>query len=116
MTQKLKADDYEIDYDPENHIVICKGSLELSGTDEYRPFADMLNKAVDDYPAELTLDLRELVFLNSSGINIISKFVIALRQRGQMQLNVLGSRQIPWQGKSLINLQRLLPSVKLDIV
>jgi hypothetical protein len=111
----LKSDDYEVEYTVETQTLRCKGSLELSGTEEYRPIAELFNHAVSQLPPLLTLDLRGLEFLNSSGINVISKFVIAVRQKGTVGLLVLGSRQIPWQGKSLPNLQRLMPAIKLEI-
>lgn len=63
----------------------------------------------------MTLDLRELAFLNSSGISMLSKFVLSVRKKKGVQLVVLGSNDMPWQGKSLKNLEKLLPGVKLEI-
>jgi hypothetical protein len=74
-----------------------------------------LNELADQEPATITLDLRELEFLNSSGINVISKFVLKVRQKNTSQILVRGSKTIPWQGKSLKNLQRLMPSLQLEL-
>jgi hypothetical protein len=115
MQTFLKGDDYEVEYKVETQTLRCKGSLELSGTEEYRPIAELFSYAVIQLPPQLTLDLRELEFLNSSGINVISKFVISVRQKSTVGLLVLGSKRIPWQGKSLPNLQRLMPALKLEI-
>lgn len=112
---EIKTDDYNVRYDPETSTVTCKGSFRLGGVQEYSPIAQLLNDAAAQKPAVLTLDLRELEFLNSSGINVLSKFVISVRQQGGIQLVVKGSKKIPWQGKSLVNLQRLLPSLKLEV-
>ena len=47
---------------------------------EYAPIFDLLNNACALKPAQpLTLDLRQLEFLNSSGIAMLSKFVIGVR-------------------------------------
>lgn len=112
---EIKTGDYRIWYDEAATTIFCKGSFRLGGVEEYTPIVQLLNQVVALQPATLTLDLRELEFLNSSGINILSKFVISVRQKGNIQLTVLGSKTIPWQGKSLQNLQRLMPGLKLEI-
>jgi hypothetical protein len=63
----------------------------------------------------MTLDLRNLAFVNSSGISMLSKFVLSMRKKKGVQLVVLGSNDMPWQGKSLKNLEKLLPGLKLEI-
>ncbi len=83
--------------------------------EEYAPIVDLLNEVTDSSPNMITLDLRKLEFLNSSGINIISKFAIEVRQLKNIQITIQGSKQIPWQGKSLKNLQRLMPSLHLEL-
>jgi hypothetical protein len=112
---EIKKEDYSIEYEPETATVICQGSLRLSGMDEYAPIVQLLNDAIDEQPPQLALNLRELDFLNSSGINVLSKFVIKVRQNGKINLVVRGSKNIPWQGKSLKNLQRLMPSLQLEL-
>lgn len=111
---EIKTDDYSICYDEATATVSCTGSLRLSGMEEYAPILDLLNNAAEQQTEQLSLDLRNLEFLNSSGINVLSKFVISVRQRKTPQINVTGSTKIPWQGKSLKNLQRLLPTLALD--
>ena len=56
-----------------------------------------------------------VVTLNSSGINTLSKFILHVRNHKVTQVVVQGSARFPWQEKSLINLQRLLPTLKLEI-
>ncbi len=112
---EIKARDYNISYDSVTETVSCQGSLRLNGMDEYAPIVQLLNDVADQDPPTLTLDLRNLEFLNSSGINVISKFVIKVRQKGNIQMIVQGSKTIPWQGKSLKNLQRLMPKLKLEL-
>ena len=55
-----------------------------------------------------------LEFLNSSGISILSKFVISVRKKKNISITVKGSNSIPCQGKYLKNLQRLMPNLKLE--
>ncbi|HEY9649676.1 MAG TPA: hypothetical protein V6C95_03365 [Coleofasciculaceae cyanobacterium] len=112
---EIKTEDYSICYDPITAIVICQGSLRLNGIDEYEPIVKLLNDLADREPATITLNLRKLEFLNSSGINVLSKFVIKVRQKQTIEMVVQGSKTIPWQGKSLKNLQRLMPSLQLEL-
>lgn len=113
---QIKTDDYTIAYNPTDKTVAFKGALRLSSFDDYTPILTLLNEAVVLSPVSLTLDLRNLEFLNSSGINVLSKFVIKVQREHQKSLVVQGSQQIPWQGKSLRNLQRLMPGLQLEIV
>ncbi len=112
---EINTKDYSILYDSVTETVTCCGSFRLSQMEEYAPIVQLLNDVADGEPKIITLDLRKLDFLNSSGINIISKFVIKVRQQKNIQIAVKGSKQIPWQGKSLKNLQRLMPSLSLEL-
>src|SRR5438128_5109206 len=55
----------------------------------------VLTAAADAHPATLTLDLRTLQFLNSSGINTLAKFVLHARQSTATQVVLKGSHQFP---------------------
>ena len=113
MTEIIQAD-YQVRYDPVAAAVTCQGSFRLQG-DEYKPVLDVLLAAADAKPPLLTLDVCALQFLNSSGINTLSKFVLHVRKLGASQVLIRGSSRFPWQEKSLINMQRLLPALKLEI-
>ncbi|NES74157.1 MAG: hypothetical protein F6K24_57720 [Okeania sp. SIO2D1] len=110
----IKTEEYSIWYDIPTATVNCQGAMRLTGMQEYAPVLDLLNKVIEQKPPSLTLNLRELQFLNSSGINVLSKFVIKVRQSKEIAMVVKGSESIPWQGKSLKNLQRLMPSLTLE--
>lgn len=112
---EIKTDDYHIAYDKEQATVTCKGSLLLSGSDEYAPILELLIQAATQQNEQLTLDLRPLEFLNSSGINTLTKFVINVRNRQNLQLIGLGYEEIPWQVRLLRNLQRLMPDLQLNL-
>jgi hypothetical protein len=112
--KEITQDEYQVKYDPATATVVCAGSFRLRG-EEYEPIMEMLNEAIDARPTLLMLDVRGLQFLNSSGINTLSKFVMRMRQQKGSQLLIKGSEQYPWQKKSLSNLQRLLPSLQLEI-
>ncbi|NEO84647.1 MAG: hypothetical protein F6J87_10395 [Spirulina sp. SIO3F2] len=113
--QEIKGDNYSVQYNQETVTIQFQGKLALSGVKDYGPIHDLLYAVVADAPAQMTLDLRQLSFLNSSGISMLSKFVLALRKKEGVQLVVVGSNEMPWQGKSLRNLKKFLPNLKLEI-
>jgi len=112
---EIKADDYSVKYDPSTEIVSFQGSLRLSGTEEYAPITELLNEVADKSPENINLNLQKLEFLNSSGINMLSKFVIKVRKRENISITIQGSKSIPWQGKSLKNFQKLMPTLQLQL-
>lgn len=112
--EQLTGDSYTVRYDASQSRVAIAGVLRLNGMAEYAPVAEMLRTALDENQV-LTLDLRSLDFLNSSGIAMLSKFVIEVRDRKTGPMTVLGSKSVAWQGKSLVNLKRLNPNLSLEL-
>jgi hypothetical protein len=112
---KIQTERYVIQYDPLTVTIVCQGSLRLYGGQEYASIMELLNIVADQKPEAITLDLRELQFLNSSGINVFCRFVIRVRNHKASQLVVQGTHQISWQTKSLINFQRLMPDLRVDL-
>lgn len=110
--KSLEGEGYQAVFDPDARRVRLQGSLRLSGLSEYAPISELLEAALEEAQA-LELDLTELEFLNSSGIATLSKFVISARNRKTCALTVRGSNSVPWQGKSLNNLKRLMPALDL---
>jgi anti-anti-sigma factor len=112
---EITGENYSISYDQASQYIIFNGSLRLDGNAEYALISDLLNQVAQQEPQKIVLDLAKLSFLNSSGISVISRFVINVRKRQNIQMTVIGSQKNPWQGKSLKNLQRLMPSLQLDL-
>ncbi|NET09510.1 MAG: hypothetical protein F6K16_33360 [Symploca sp. SIO2B6] len=112
MTE-IKGDDFTISYQSETTTLSFEGSLRLGGGQSYQPVVELLDKVQDQQPKVITLDLKKLEFLNSSGISMLSKFVINVRKKNASQIQVKGSTSIPWQSKSLKNLKRLMPKLEL---
>ena len=116
---EIKGEEYEVVYEQAVSTVTFTGELALMGMGEYPPIAALLDQSLEETagqdPRQLTLDLRELKFLNSSGINVISKFVIKVRRAGNVAITIKGSDSIPWQSKSLVNLKRLMPGMVVEL-
>lgn len=112
---EIKKEEYCVNYDNTKATVFFQGVLRLQGTEGYLPIVKILDAVIEQKQPIITLNLRELKFLNSSGINLISKFVIKMRNQKDVQLVIEGTKQFPWQSKSLKNLVRLMPGLKLVI-
>lgn len=138
---EIKGTEYHIVYDPDSTTITCKGSLRLYGADGfltisafeqnrmaketlssqqpsanegYASITELLFEVAEQKPSMITLDLRQLEAMNSSGINVFSKFVIKVRGYQTIQLAVYGNTLFAWQQKVLKNFQKLLPSLRLE--
>jgi hypothetical protein len=114
MENLIQGEAYSVAYDSAAATVAMKGMMRLNGTEEYAAIAGLLSRAIGEQPA-VVLDIRELEFLNSSGIAMLSKFVIEARNRATAALTIRGAKTIAWQGKSLVNLQRLMPALTMEL-
>ncbi len=112
---EVKGDNYKIWYDNSTATINFKGVLRLNGVEEYGEIVQLLNDVILEDPSRITLNLIHLDFLNSSGITMLSKFVIEMRKK-TIHFMILGSNNLPWQGKSLKNLQRLMPNLNLTFI
>ena len=110
---RIETEDYQIWYDPKNSTFFLKGFLRLEGMKEYQPIMDLILELIDQ-SLQLTINLQDLEFLNSSGISMLSMLVVKIREKGNVQLTFQGSKKVLWQTKSLRNLQRLMPSLNLE--
>lgn len=112
---ELKTEDYRVWYDVVTQTLTCQGALRLADLEEYAPMWQLLSEVIDQKPSRLTVDLRSLKYLNSSGFNVLSRFVLKVRQETAIKMLVQASKTIAWQEKSLKNLQRVMPNLQLEI-
>ncbi len=108
----VQIDKHSVTYDPDTATISCSGFLDLRGKDGYKNIASLLDMVVSQTPVPETiiLDIRELEFLNSSGITTLGGFVIKLRNKGGIRLIVKCSEEYSWQAKSIKGLSKLMPN------
>jgi len=110
---EIKTHEYRVWADGSD--IHYEGTMRLSGTEAYQPIQALMDAVLAARPPQIILDLTELEFLNSSGINLLAKFTIEVRKQASAALIVKGSARIPWQSKSLPNLKKLFPALALEI-
>jgi hypothetical protein len=110
---EITGEDYQVVGDLEAASVTFRGALRLRGMGEYAPIIELLDQLEATEPEAITLDMQGLRFLNSSGINVLFKFVLKANERGSSQIVVHGAEGVRWQRKSLPHLQRLMPTLQL---
>ena len=117
--QKIQTSDFTVYFEESEQTVVLMGSLRLNAAPEYEPISQLmtqaLEKLVSSGKSTMVLDVRDLKFLNSSGINLLYQFVLKVRKHGGIGLKVLGSSSNAWQTKSLGNMTKFMPTLQLDI-
>jgi hypothetical protein len=111
----IRGESFEIWAEDNKNTVFFKGALRLSGMEDYAPVLEMLKERLTSPHTPIVLDLRELDFLNSSGITMLSRFVIEARDRTGIDLYFFASESVAWHARSLKNLQRLMPSLTIQL-
>jgi hypothetical protein len=112
---EFKGEDCLVTFNELKNTIEFFGTIRLRDSSDYKSIGDLLENALCTVAQELVLDFRNLQFLNSAGINTISKFIIAARCSDKVNVKVMGNEQISWQQKSLRNLQKLWPKVQIEI-
>ena len=109
----VKGDGYCVSYDETTEVVTFEGTLRLRDVEQYDPIEKLLDEARGSAPKVLTLDVRGLKFLNSAGITVLFRFAIKMKQQATSQVVVRGADGVPWQGRSLPNMEKLMPELQL---
>jgi len=110
---------HRINYNPETATVTCEGSLLLNGAPAYEPILHLLKQAAEAHAQKtLNLDIRGIKFLNSSGINMMTKFIMYLNTLDESErpdLLVTAYQHVSWQKRLCVNLGRLMPTMKMKL-
>jgi len=107
---------YQVIYDPDAATITFKGAMMLNGAKGYEPISKLLNTVAEQRKNnDLMINLQQLKFLNSSGINTLTKFVIFINdiQKLDIKLTFLGNNKIDWHVKLGKNLTRLSPNINV---
>jgi len=107
----LKAETYQLSYQPEHHLLSCQGELHLRGN--HTAIMTFLEHILAQEPKQIIFDLSQLSSLNSAGIIILAEFIIKVNDKKNIQLSVHGSKAHAWQSNVFKNFCYLMPQLKL---
>ena len=105
--------DYAVEAGTSPGTWILRGVMRLDSPEAYakafRPITASLEGA-----HELSIDLSQVVFLNSSGIRGLADVLLAARAKG-CQVKLFGSAAVPWQKKLATSLTGLFPEIVMRV-
>lgn len=111
----LQTDEFSVSFDESEATIKFEGSMRLRSARDYDQLKQLLRDAHSKDLPVLTLDFRELKYLNSSGVGTIGQFIVEARKASKMQLVLRGSSARPWQPRSLGTFKRIWSNVELTI-
>jgi hypothetical protein len=105
--------DYSVEPGPSPGSWILRGVLRLDSPEAYatalKPITDSLGAS-----REISIDLSQVVFLNSSGIRGLADVLLAAREKG-CRVSLFGSSAVPWQKKLATSLTGLFPEIVMRV-
>lgn len=116
MNAPMTPRGYRIEH-PDATTVRLAGTLRLESKEDYHRVLAILQQTLDDCgERELTIELSDLAYLNSSGVSALSIFLIQAREAGTGPIRIQGSAQHGWQRKSLHSFGRLWDRVTVELL
>ncbi len=111
---RIVTDDYQIESKEDQKIVIS-GILRLPSPSSYEePFNAIKEKL--ELSTQFIIDIRQLFFLNSAGINAFARLIIIARNKN-IPLQILASQEIPWHQKSIAgSLTKLWDKLEVKLI
>ncbi len=108
---KLNGDGYEVAY--AEGVIALSGRLALM-IEDYRALEDFFKKVIDAAPAALTLDIRNLEYLNSSGIKTICVgLLLEADEIEGLHMNILCSNRHTWQKETVPAFEGLMDRIEI---
>ena len=103
--------DFQIDTSEAGKAVLS-GVMRLESPEAYEKALAGVREGVLASASPYLLDLRKVVFLNSSGIRTLGSIVLLAAERGKA-VALAGDPNVPWQKKTFASFQALHPSLEL---
>ncbi len=116
MIEIMKDPKYTISYDIDLASLIFSGSFILNSSTEYDPILQLLKQTADNHePHKLVLDISGLKFMNSSGLNMVTKFIMYFNEvkKYKLKLYIKIHKKVNWQEKLCSNMSKLLESLEV---
>ncbi len=103
---KIEGDGYCVEH--ENEEIAIRGKLSLM-LEDYAPIETLLEWAVAEADGRLTLDIRNLEYLNSSGIKLLCvNLILEAADAPGLALTIRCSNRFTWQRETVPTFQDLM--------
>jgi len=107
----IKGENYQITY--ENNVIRLSGKLSLM-LEDYRKIEELFQEVIETQPKELTLDIRELEYLNSSGIKTICvSLILEADDIEGLCMKIVCSKKYTWQLETIPTFKDLMDEIEI---
>jgi SAM-dependent methyltransferase len=103
----ITGDRYLISYDPLDQQVNFEGSLRAVNQADLDAIRDYLSELHQKLEGTMRLNFRKLRYLNSAGLRVIIDFLKSANQARKLDIQLIGSKVVAWEEKTLTNLPAL---------
>lgn len=107
------ADDWSVDFKMDGTAVL-RGVMRLESPEAYERALAGVHERLLACRERFTIDLMEVVLMNSSGIRALGSLVLAAK-KASVALAIRGKASVPWQKKSVAALQPLYTGLQIEL-
>jgi len=108
---KLEGADYRLSY--ENGILAMGGRISLM-LEDYDRMEAFFKQVIQTGPRSLTLDIRDLAYLNSSGIKTLCvSLILEAAEAPDLRLKILCADRYSWQRETIPTFQGLMDRIEI---
>ena len=109
---EIKDKEFALTFDAGAGRLVFTGLLRRMNKD-YKEVQELLEHVARSPLARLEVDVVGLKMVNSSGLNTLSRFVLALRGKPGVGVTFHGSTEVVWHAKTLANMKHFLPAAQV---
>ena len=113
---KVVGPTYTVSYDEVTVTAIFEGVLRLQNVEEGEPITLLLNELAATAPDVINLDFVQLQLMNSTGLSILIKFMVVMREQNTSKVILRASEKHFWQQDLIRGLQQFMPGSELQWV
>jgi len=107
----IQGENYKVTY--HDGVISISGKLSLM-LEDYEELETFFEKVIESQPHELILDIRNLEYLNSSGIKTICvSLILEAADIENLQMKILCSDRYTWQKETVPTFNDLMDDIKI---
>lgn len=96
-----------------DNVIAISGKLSIM-LEDYENIEQYFKRIIESGPKQITLDIRNLEYLNSAGIKIICvNLILEAADIENMKFKILCSNQYTWQKETIPNFKDLMDNMEI---